>query len=129
MFYTKLNTGDNKVVIVPNGLLANSTVVNVTGMEERRIDLNVAISYQADIGKVRQLIEKLIADEPRVKQEREIEIFVNALNTTSVDIGMRFWVKKDDYWPVRVQLLEQIKLTFEENDVKIASGQLDVRML
>ena len=129
LFYTKLNTGDNKVVIVPNGLLANSTVVNVTGMEERRIDLNVAISYQADIGKVRQLIEKLIADEPRVKQEREIEIFVNALNTTSVDIGMRFWVKKDDYWPVRVQLLEQIKLTFEENDVKIASGQLDVRML
>ena len=54
---------------------------------------------------------------------------MNALNATSVDIGTRFWVKKDDYWPVRVRMLEQIKLTFEEHDVKITSGQLDVRML
>lgn len=129
LFYTKLNTGDNKVIIVPNGSLANSTVVNVTGMEERRIDLNIALSYQADIGTVKRLLQELILDEPRVLQEREVEIFVNALNATSVDIGMRFWVKKDEYWPVRVQLLEQIKLTFEENDVKITSGQLDVHML
>lgn len=129
LFYTKLNTGDNKVVIVPNGSLANSTVVNVTGMEERRIDLNIALSYQADISKVKKLIEELIEKEPRVKREQETEIFVNALNASFVDIGVHIWVQKDDYWPVRVQLLEHIKQAFEENGIKIASGQLDVRML
>lgn len=129
LFYTKLNTGDNKVVIVPNGSLANSTVVNVTGMEERRIDLNVALSYQADIGTVKKLLEELIKEDPRVKQERENEIFVNALNASSVDIGVRIWVQKDDYWPVRVRLLEHIKQAFEENGIKIAASQLDVRML
>ncbi len=98
-------------------------------MEERRIDLNVALSYQADIGTVKKLLEELIKEDPRVKQERENEIFVNALNASSVDIGVRIWVQKDDYWPVRVRLLEHIKQAFEENGIKIAASQLDVRML
>ncbi len=129
LFYTKLNTGDNKVVIVPNGSLANSTVINVTGMEDRRIDLNVAVSYQTEIGKAKKLLEELIKQDSRIKAEQEIEIFVNALNASSVELGVRFWVKKDDYWPVQWQLLESIKQTFEENEIKIPSSQLDVRML
>lgn len=129
LFYTKLNTMDNKVVIVPNGSLANSTVINVTGMEERRIDLNIALSYQADIGKVKILLMELIKKEPRAKREQETEVFVNALNAAYVDIGLRIWVQKEDYWSVRVNLLEQIKQVFEENGIKIASGQMDVRML
>ncbi|MFT3985504.1 MAG: mechanosensitive ion channel [Lachnospiraceae bacterium] len=129
LFYTKLNTGDNKVVIVPNGSLANSTVINVTGMEDRRIDLNVAVSYQTEIGKAKKLLEELIKKDSRVKAEQEIEIFVNALNAASVELGVRFWVKKDDYWPVQWQFLESIKQTFEENEIKIPSSQLDVRML
>lgn len=126
LFYTKLNTIDNRVVVVPNGSLANTTVVNVTGMEERRLELVVGISYQADIEKAKALILDEICAEGRVEKQKEILVYVSSLSESSVDLGMRFWVKTEDYWPVRWHMLECIKNTFDKNGVEIPFNQLDV---
>lgn len=126
LFYTKLNTIDNRVVVVPNGSLANTTVVNVTGMEERRVEIVVGISYQADIEKAKTLLLEEICAEGRVEKQKEILVYVSALSESSVDIGMRFWVKTEDYWPVRWLMLENIKYTFDKNGIEIPFNQLDV---
>lgn len=126
LFYTKLNTIDNRVVVVPNGSLANTTVVNVTGMEERRLELVVGVSYQTDIEKAKALIMDEICAEARVEKQKEILVYVSALSESSVDIGMRFWVKTEDYWPVRWLMLENIKNTFDRNGIEIPFNQLDV---
>ncbi|HOO28415.1 MAG TPA: mechanosensitive ion channel [Lachnospiraceae bacterium] len=128
LFYTKLKTIDNKIVIVPNGLLANTTIVNATGMEHRRMELVVGISYRADIEKAKDLIIELLHKESKVEHDKEMLVFVTALNSSSVDIGTRFWIRTEDYWPVRWALLEKIKKTFDENNVEIPFNQLDVHM-
>ncbi len=128
LFYTKLHTIDNRIVVVPNGSLANTTIVNTTCMDERRMELVVGISYTADISKAKQVLMEIIKAESKIEQGKEILIFVSALNASSVDIGIRFWVKTNDYWPVKWKMLEKIKTEFDSKEIEIPFQQLDVHM-
>lgn len=128
IFYTKLVTVDNKTVVIPNGTLANNSLTNVTAQEMRKLDLKVDISYEADLRKAKELIEKLVREDVGVLQDEEILVFVDSLGTSSVVIGARAWVKTEEYWTTRWRLLENIKLTLDENGIEIPYQQVTVHV-
>ncbi len=128
IFYTKLATVDNKVILIPNGTLANSSLTNVTDEPERRVDLLVGISYRADIRLAKRAVERLIKDHPLVVQEKEIAVYVDSLGDSSVVLGIRFWTKKEDYWKTRWEMLENIKYAFDGAGIEIPYNQLDVHI-
>lgn len=128
IFYTKLSTIDNKTIVIPNGLLTNSSLTNATAKDERRLDLKVDISYHSDLRLAKSLIENLLLKDPCVMKEEEIVVFVDELASNAVVIGARAWVKNSEFWPTKWRLLEAIKLTLDEHGVEIPYQQLTVHM-
>ncbi len=128
IFYTKLSTIDNKTIVIPNGILTNSSLTNATAKDERRLDLKVSISYQADLRKAKKLIEEILASDVCVMKDEEINVFVDDLAESAVVLGARAWVKNDEFWPTRWRLLETIKLTLDEHEIEIPYPQMTVHV-
>ena len=128
IFYTKLATVDNQRVVVPNSILTENSLTNVTARPERQLDLKVGISYDSDLKKAKTLIENMLHADEHIIQDEEIKVFVDSLADSSVVIGLRAWVPTDQYWATRWKLLEQIKLTFDEEGIEIPYNQLTVHM-
>ncbi|MCI8874864.1 MAG: mechanosensitive ion channel [Lachnospiraceae bacterium] len=128
IFYTKLSTGDNKIIVIPNGSLANSSLTNVTHSKKRRMDLEVGISYDSDLKKAKDILYRLADEERDRLKSEEILVFVSELAASEVKIGLRFWVKTEDYWNVRWRLLESIKLSLDEAEIEIPYQKLDVQV-
>ena len=101
LFYTKLLTVDNRTVVIPNGMLTNNSLTNVTHMDERKLELKVSISYESDLLKAKAVLADLIQKESRIMQDKEHRIFVDELGDDGVILGMRCWVSTEDYWNVR----------------------------
>lgn len=128
MFYTKLKTLDNKIVVLPNGNLANTSMTNVTGSGERMLVLTVGISYTSDIVFAKETVKEILLQEEKVDHQQQILVYVDELGASSVNIGIRCWVKTEDYWSTKWRLLEVIKLTFDERGITIPFNQLDVHI-
>ena len=128
MFYTRLKTVDNRSIVVPNSVVSNTTLTNVTFYDVRKLEVIVGVSYKSDIDKVKRVLSELLDKESFVVHDKEKQIFVNELNSSSVDIGMRFFVKKSEYWASKWQILEDIKKEFDDQDIEIPYNQLDVHM-
>ncbi len=128
IFYTKLNTIDNKVIVVPNGVLANASLTNVTHADKRMLNLEIPISYEDDIRTAKKLLQDVINQDDRIFKDEPINIFVSELGESSVNLGMRFWVKTSEYWNVRWDTLENVKYTLDENGITIPYNQLDVHV-
>lgn len=128
LFYTKLLTVDNRTVVIPNGMLTNNSLTNVTHMDERKLELKVSISYESDLLKAKAVLADLIRKESRIMQGKEHRIFVDELGDDGVILGMRCWVSTEDYWNVRWDMLEEIKLTFDRESIVIPYHQMSVRI-
>ena len=128
LFYTKLLTVDNRTVVIPNGMLTNNSLTNVTHMDERKLELKVSISYESDLLKAKAVLADLIQKESRIMQDKEHRIFVDELGDDGVILGMRCWVSTEDYWNVRWDMLEGIKLTFDRESIVIPYRQMNVRI-
>ena len=128
IFYTKLSTVDNKTIVIPNGTLTNNSLTNVTAKAERQLDLKVGISYQSDLKKAKLLLEQLLKGHPSILTDEEWRVFVDSLGDNAVVLGVRAWVKTEEYWNTRWELLEQIKLKFDEEEIDIPYNQLTVHM-
>lgn len=126
IFYTKLLTPDNKAIMIPNGALSNSSITNVTAMKNRRVDLFFGVAYDSDIVKVKTIMEKVMKEDESVLKNEEMSVFVSDLLDSSMQMGLRCWVKKDDYWIARWRLIENVKLAFDEAGVEIPYPQMDV---
>lgn len=128
IFYTKLATIDNRIILVPNGSLADTSIVNVTNEDFRRLEIKVGISYGADIRRARQVLEELIGQDERICQDREITVFVDELGESSVVLGLRVWTRTGDFWKLKWDMLEKIKYAFDENGIGIPFPQMDVHL-
>lgn len=128
IFYTKLATVDNQSVVVPNSILTNNSLTNVTARPERKLNLKVGISYDADLKKAKALVEELLLRDPSVIQDEEIRVFVDSLDESAVMIGLRAWVGTEEYWDTRWRLIEEIKLTFDREGIEIPYHQISVHM-
>lgn len=128
IFYTKLLTVDNRTVVIPNGTLANSSLTDVTHQDKRRVDLYVGISYEADTQTAKEILSKIVEEEPARLVEEETMVFVDSLEDSSVRLGLRFWVATHDYWNARWRVTEEIKIKFDENQIEIPYNQLTVSL-
>ena len=128
ILYTTLHTIDNRKVIVPNGNLANNVIVNVTAADRRKLEITVGISYEDSIQTAKAVLQRLLTEHPLVLHDQEAQVFVAELGASSVVLGVRCWVKTDQYFPVLWQLNEQIKAAFDEAGIHIPYPQMDVHM-
>lgn len=128
VFYTKLSTIDNKTIVIPNGILTGNSLTNVTAKKERQLDLKVGISYQSDLKKAKRILEQIILDHSNIIKDEEWKVFVDSLGESAVILGIRAWVKTEEYWPTRWGILEEIKLRFDENGIGIPYNQLTVHL-
>jgi small conductance mechanosensitive channel len=126
IFSTKLHTGDNKEVIIPNGAIYSSNIINYSARQTRRIDMMFSVSYDDDLRLAKEIILKVIAADERVLREPETVVAVGELAASSVNIVVRPWVKTEDFWAVKFALNEQIKLAFDESGITIPYPQTDV---
>lgn len=128
IFYTKLTTVDNQTVVVPNSILTSNSLTNVTARPERQLDLKVGISYDSDLKKAKQLVSGMLLNDPSIIQDEDVRVFVHSLGESAVVIGMRAWVKTEEYWATRWRLQEQIKLTFDKEGIEIPYNHLVVQI-
>jgi len=128
LVYTKLVTTDNRTVLIPNGKLADSSVVNVSSNPTRRLDLIVGISYESNIGTAKAILRRLAEEDPARLAEQDITVFVSELADSSVNLGLRLWVEAANYWTAKWRLTEEIKLEFDKAGVEIPYQQVDVHM-
>ncbi|MEY8354009.1 mechanosensitive ion channel family protein [Lachnospiraceae bacterium 54-53] len=126
LVYTVLTTPDNKQVVIPNGTLSNSAMTNVTAMDKRRVDILINIGYDSDLKKAKEIMETVFRSQTAIMKEEPIEIFINDLTQNSVSIGGRGWTGTGDYWTARCEIMERIKLSFEEAGIRIPGTQMEV---
>lgn len=127
VFYTKLYTVDKKLVVIPNGMLVTNAVTNVTGATKRLMDLTVPISYSDDIRLAKSILKKL-AKESHFRVDEDVRVFVKELGDSSVDLGLRYFVTVENYWDARWEMLEEIKLSFDEAGITIPFKQISLHM-
>jgi len=128
IFYTKLLTFDNRVVVLPNGTLSNMNITNVTNESIRRLDLLIPIEYSEDISRVKELLMNLTRNHELVLKHYDVSVFVNNFDPSSISIGVRVWCNTENYFPLKWDLLENVKKIFDENNIKIPFNQLDVNV-
>ncbi len=128
IFSTVMKTGDNREIIIPNGHIYGGPIVNVSAKPTRRIDMVFGIGYDDDIRKAKQLIEEAFAADDRILRDPAPAVAMAELADSSVNFNVRPWVKSGDYWAVRSDLMERIKLSFDEHGISIPYPQQDVHM-
>lgn len=126
IFSTLLRTGDNKVVIVPNGVIYSGTITNYNARPTRRIDMVFNIGYGDDIRTARDIIAREIRADGRVLKQPEAVIAVSELSANCVTLVVRPWVKTADYWPVKFSLTEKIKIGFDEGGISIPHPPIEI---
>ena len=128
LFYTTLVTPDNKIISIPNGNLANSATVNYSKEKERRLDISIDISYDNDIEHVKKVLNSIINKEKRINKEKEVFARLTDYKDSSMVYTIRVWVPSSDFWNTKFDLLEEMKKTFDKENISIPYNQLDVHI-
>ncbi len=128
-FATTLVSGDNKVIIIPNGKLANSNITNVSAKPTRRVDFTFGIGYGDDIKKAKDIIENHFKNDARVLSEPKYVIAVGELADSSVNLIARAWTNKADYWSFYWETLEKIKADFDNAGISIPFPQREINVI
>ncbi|GGB48358.1 mechanosensitive ion channel family protein [Shewanella inventionis] len=128
IFSTRLRTGDNKVIIAPNSSIMNGTITNYSALEKRRIDLTIGVSYTADIATTKKVIADVLDNNASVLKDPGYTIGLAELADSSINFVVRPWVSTADYWPVRFELLEQIKNALDAANIEIPFPQMDLHV-
>ena len=128
LFHTTLKTVDNKIIVIPNSSVANSSIFNFTKEEKRRVDIVFGIGYEDDLKKAKELILKIAENNEKVLKDPAPQVVVLELGDNSVNLQVRAWAKTSDYWDVYFYLMENVKLEFDKNGISIPYPQLDVHL-
>ena len=129
LFYTRLITPDRHIVVVPNGTLANGNIMNMSTVNDRRMDIKVGISYDSDIRRAKEVLLGLLDDDPGVLQDQEKRVFVDELADNSVIINLRCYSTNEMFWETKWRLTEKVKYALDEAGITIPFPQMDVHML
>ena len=126
LFSTIIAPLDNRTIIVPNAAIIGGNIINYSMKEERRVDHVFGIGYDDDLKLAKDTLMQIMADDDRVLEEPEPFVGVGELGDSSVNFTFRAWVKTADYWDVHFDMLEKVKLTFDEKGISIPYPQMDI---
>ncbi|MCP4126406.1 MAG: mechanosensitive ion channel [Gammaproteobacteria bacterium] len=128
IFNTVMRTGDNREVVVPNGAIYNGTITNYSARTTRRIDMVFGIGYEDDIKLAKEIMQQILTSDDRILKQPEPLVAVAELADSSVNFNVRPWVNTPDYWAVKFDLTERIKLAFDDKGISIPYPQMDLHM-
>ncbi len=128
MFYTYVVTPDNKVQMIPNGVLANDVIVNVSAKDTRRVDFLFSIAYGEDSNKTKEIIYDMISSNDKVLSDPKPFVTVSSYANSAIDITVRVWVNRSDYWSVYFDLNEKINTAIMDAGIEIPYDKLDVNI-
>jgi small conductance mechanosensitive channel len=126
LFYTYVITPDNRRVCVPNGGLSNSVITNNSANAERRVDMQLSVAYDSDIDLVKDTLQVLAKNHPSVIVEKGIHTRVGDYADSAILVDWRVWCKKEDYFAVKADLLEQANEAFKIREIEVPFNQLEV---
>lgn len=126
LVYTELITADNRLIVIPNGTLIDSSIVNVTATGKRRLELSVGIGYKSDLKKAKEVLIRLGENDPARDPENPVNVFVSELAESSVKLGLQVWVSSSEYWNAKWRLTENIKMAFDEEGIEIPFKQVEI---
>lgn len=130
IFTTKLNTTDNKEVIIPNGALSNGNIINYSTEDKRRVDLKFGVSYDADIKETKTVLSSIVNNHPLVLKDPAPAIMLMELADSSINFVVRSWVVSADYWKVYTEVLEQTKEALDKAGIEIPyPHQVEIKKL
>ncbi len=129
VFTTEINTLDNKRIIVPNSQIMNGTITNYTAEKTRRVDLTFGVGYEADVSKVKDILNRIIKGHELILKDPEPFVRLGNLGDSSIDFTVRVWTKTEDYWTVHFDLTESAKEGFDKENINIPYPQMDVHMI
>lgn len=128
LFSTQLRTADNKTIFIPNGKLLNDNLVNYSRKGTRRLDLEIRVGYDCDLSRVREVLQEVLGEYPRLLKDPEPTIGVLELGDSCVRLAVRPWVDSTDYWTAFFDLQELIKCRFDEAGIRIPFPQRDIHL-
>lgn len=128
IFFTIINTVDNKKIIVPNGQIMNGEITNFTAEKTRRVDLTFGVGYESDLNKVKEILLSLISNHKLILKNPEPFVRLGKLADSSLNFTVRVWTKTEDYWTVFFDLTEQAKEEFDKHGINIPFPQMDVHI-
>ncbi|MBQ5447178.1 MAG: mechanosensitive ion channel family protein [Lachnospiraceae bacterium] len=126
LFYTSLISYDNRLKVIPNGILSNNTICNWTAFDIRRVDFKFGVSYNTDITKARKAIESAASKCEKLFKDKPIKTFVSSLDESQVTLGLFVWAKCDNYWDVKFEINESVKNKLDEEGIEIPFNQIVV---
>ena len=126
--HTKLRTSDNKVVYLPNGKLSSSEIVNYSEKDMRRVDIVFSVSYADDFEKAKTVILEVAKNNPLILNGPAPSVRMSAQSESSIDLTAKIWCKNDDYHALKADMLENVKIAFDNNGISIPYPQLDVHV-
>ena len=128
LFYTYVVTPDNRSVTVPNGTLSNGTIFNNSVKEDRRVDISVRVAYGSDLDLVKNTLAILGENHPSVIVDKGVHARVASYDESAITFDFRVWCKKEDYFAVKADLLEQINEAFKIREITMPLNQLEVNL-
>ena len=128
LFYTKLKTVDNKMIMIPNGGLSGACIINVSYMDRRRVEVKVGVSYDADIAKTKDILMRIAMEQPALLKDEPVDVFVDELGDSAAIFGVRLWVSNEEFFKTKWSINEEIKKELDKNNISIPFNQMDVHI-
>lgn len=128
IFYTRLITIDNKLVVIPNGVLTNNSLVNVTKEKKRKLEVTIPIAYDTDIKVLKEVVSGVLESEEKIMSDQPTDIFINSFDDSGMTVAVRAWAATSDYWPALWSLREGLKAAFDEHKIRIPYSRVEVDM-
>ena len=128
LFYTQLVTFDNKQILIPNGSLSNGSLINYSAKPTRRVDLIFCVGYENDIHHVKDILTKIVENHKLILKDPKPFRGVSAHSASSIDFVVRVWGNTENYWNIYHDLLEEVKITFDKENISIPYPQMDLHL-
>lgn len=128
ILYTRLNSSSNQAVFIPNGMAVNATIINNNGNENRRLEMRFSISYDADFGKAKEIIEDILNKQEKILHELPLLVAMKEHGASAIVILVKAWCAGSDYWDVCFDVNEKVREAFVESGIEIPYDQLDIHI-
>lgn len=128
IFYTKLRTYDNRIIVIPNGNITANSLINLTVEKVRRLDIMVGVAYDSDIKLVKSVLENVVKSNEYYDTDKEICVFVDSFGESAINMGIRCYVNTENYWQAKWEMTENIKESFDANNISIPYNHMDVKV-
>ncbi|MFL8710343.1 mechanosensitive ion channel family protein [Clostridioides sp. GD02377] len=128
LFYTQLVTPDNKQILIPNGSVSNDSLTNYSAKNTRRVDLTFSVGYEDDIVQVRRVLKEIVNSHKLIINEPESFIGIVEHGDNAIKFAVRVWCNTEDYWTIYLDLLEEVKVRFDEEGITIPYPKMDLTL-